>query len=278
MPVRAEGLDRRLPTLGTGEYEWQGFLERDEHPHGRPGDSGRLLNWNNQSAPGFMHGDGTSYGSVHRVEMFDQWPERVDLAGVVGVMNRSATEYPDSLIWPSVSSVLAEGEAPSELAGRVAEYLDGWVADDAPAVDADDDGTYDQGGPAIIDAAFEPLVVTVLEPVLGDQAGTVYEERDLQGDSGSSIVDKDLRTLLGDDVDGPFHRRYCGGGSLEQCAEDLWRVVDTVATELATEYGSDDPRTWLMEGLRTSFRPGLIEDTMRATNRPTFQQLIELVP
>ncbi len=278
LPIRAEGLDRRLPTLGTGEYEWQGFLDRDEHPHGRPGDSGRLLNWNNQSAPGFMHGDGTSYGSVHRVEMFDQWPERVDLAGVVGVMNRSATEYPDSLIWPSVSSVLAEGEAPSELAGRVAEYLDTWVADDAPAVDADDDGDYDQGGPAIIDAAFEPLVVAVLEPVLGDRATSVYEERDLAGDSGSSIVDKDLRTLLGDDVDGPFHRRYCGGGALEQCAEDLWAVVDTVAAELAAEYGSEDPRTWRMEGLRTSFRPGLIEDTMRTTNRPTFQQLIELVP
>jgi hypothetical protein len=278
LPVRAEGLDRRLPTLGTGEYEWQGFLERDEHPHGRPGDTGRLLNWNNQSAPGFMHGDGTSYGSVHRVEMFDQWPERVDLAGVVGVMNRSATEYPDSLIWPSVSSVLAEGEAPSELAGRVAEYLDAWVAEDAPAVDEDDDGDYDQGGPAIIDAAFEPLVVTVLEPVLGDQASTVYEERDLDGDSGSSIVDKDLRTLLGDDVEGPFNLQYCGGGELEQCAEDLWAVIDTVSAELAEQYESQDPATWLMEGRRTGFRPGLIEDTMRATNRPTFQQLIEFVP
>ncbi|MFN7148265.1 MAG: penicillin acylase family protein [Microthrixaceae bacterium] len=278
LPIRAEGLDRRLPTLGTGEYEWQGFLERDEHPHGRPADTGRLVNWNNQSAPGFMHGDGTSYGSVHRVEMFDQWPERVDLAGVVGVMNRSATEDPNSLIWPSVSSVLAAGEPPSELAGQVAEYLDTWVAEDAPAVDEDDDGFYDQGGPAVIDAAFEPLVLAVLEPVLGDQASSVYEERDLDGDSGSSIVDKDLRTLLGEDVDGPFNRRYCGDGSLEQCAQDLWAVVDTVATELAAQYESEDPGTWLMEGRRTTFRPGLIEDTMRATNRPTFQQLIELVP
>ena len=33
LPVRAEGLDRRLPTLGTGEYEWQGFLEQDDKPH-----------------------------------------------------------------------------------------------------------------------------------------------------------------------------------------------------------------------------------------------------
>ena len=33
-PAQAgQGLDRRLPTLGTGAYDWQGFLSRDEHPH-----------------------------------------------------------------------------------------------------------------------------------------------------------------------------------------------------------------------------------------------------
>jgi len=210
--------------------------------------------------------------------MFDQWPERVDLAGVVGVMNRSATELPNSLVWPSVSRVLAEGEAPSPLAAQVVEYLDSWVAEDAPAVDADDDGSYDQGGPAIIGAAFEPLVLAVLDPVLGEQSAEVYEERGLGGDTGSSIVDKDLRTLLGDDVEGPFNLQYCGGGSLEQCQQDLWAVVDATATALAAQYGTEDPAAWLMEGRRTTFQPGLIPETMRTTNRPTFQQLIELVP
>ena len=28
LPVARPGLDRRLPTLGTGEYEWRGFLQR----------------------------------------------------------------------------------------------------------------------------------------------------------------------------------------------------------------------------------------------------------
>src|SRR5262249_51707130 len=32
LPRRANGLDRRLPTLGTGAYEWQGFLSRQRHP------------------------------------------------------------------------------------------------------------------------------------------------------------------------------------------------------------------------------------------------------
>ena len=119
LPVRAPGLDRRLPTWGTGDYEWQGFLDLAAHPHAAEGPSGRLLNWNNQSAPGFMHGDDEPYGSVHRVEMFDQFPEKVDLAGVVSVMNRSATEDVRSPVWPVVSEVLHGGDAPSPLAAKV---------------------------------------------------------------------------------------------------------------------------------------------------------------
>jgi acyl-homoserine lactone acylase PvdQ len=66
LPRRARGLDRRLPTLGTGEYEWRGFLSQWEHPHDVCGPGGLLLNWNNRSAPGFMHGDNEPYGSAHR--------------------------------------------------------------------------------------------------------------------------------------------------------------------------------------------------------------------
>src|SRR5262249_51867207 len=74
LPGRARGLDRRLPTLGTGQYEWRSFLSKNKHPHDVTGPGGLLLNWNNRSAPGFMHGDDEPYGSVQRVENFDKWP------------------------------------------------------------------------------------------------------------------------------------------------------------------------------------------------------------
>jgi acyl-homoserine lactone acylase PvdQ len=91
LPRRPKGLDRRLPTIGTGQYEWNGFLNSGKHPHGTTGPGGLLLNWNNRSAPGFMHGDDEPYGSFQRVEMFNQFPPAVQITDDVGIMNRAAT-------------------------------------------------------------------------------------------------------------------------------------------------------------------------------------------
>lgn len=274
LPVRAEGLDRRLPTWGTGEYEWQGFLDPDQHPHaaGHPDD--RLVNWNNQSAPGFMHSDTTLYGSVHRVENFDQWPDPVTLADVVSIMNRAATEDVRASLWPVVSEVLQGGDAPSELASEAVDILDGWVADDAPLLDADEDGSYDEAGALLLDELWPAIERATLDPVFGDllDAGI-----GLRGIDGESVVDKDLRTLLGQDVEGPFQLAYCGEGDLDACRAALWTAVDQRLGELAAERGPD-PTTWLDEAQRSTFVPGLIPDDFRATNRPTYQQLLELAP
>jgi acyl-homoserine lactone acylase PvdQ len=269
LPIRPAGLDRRLPTLGTGEYEWEGFLDLDERPHAVGHPSGRLVNWNNQSAPGFMHGDGTQFGSVHRVENFDQWPDEAALADVVSIMNRAATEDVRSTVWPVISEVLAGGDAPTELAAQAVTLLDDWVADDAPRLDADDDGFADSPGPLLLDTVFDPIVDAVAEPVLGPLEGV-----GIRGIDGASFVDKDLRTVLGQPVEGEFQVAYCGAGDLDVCRESLWAAVDASLAVVAAERG-DDLTTWLPDGQRLTFAPGLIPDDFRATNRPTYQQVIE---
>ena len=275
LPRRAPGLDRRLPTLGTGGYEWRGFLTGEEHPHDVGGPDGLLLNWNNRSAPGFMHGDDEGYGSVHRVELFDRFPGRVELVDDAGIMNRAATEDVRSPVWPVVSAVLHTGAAPSALDAQVVALLDDWVRRDAPRLDADLDGRYDEAGPTILDALWRPLAEAVMRPVYGSQLGDLNAVRNLGGLDGESFVDKDLRTLLGRRVKGPFHLRYCGAGSLEACTASLWAVVDAVATSLAAAQGGD-PTAWRSTASRTHFVPGLIPNSIRTTNRPTFQQVLEL--
>ena len=64
---------------------------------------------------------------------------------------------------------------------------------------------------------------------------------------------------------------------LEDCRSSLWQVLDEVAQQLAAERGGD-PSTWLKEGRRTPFVPGVIDDTFRFTNRSTFQQVLEFAP
>jgi acyl-homoserine lactone acylase PvdQ len=275
LPQRARGLDRRLPTLGTGAFDWQGFLSRNEHPHDVSGPGGLLLNWNNKSAPGFMHGDDEAFGSVHRVELFDKFPRKVKLTDDVGVMNRAATEDVRSPVWPVVSRVLHTGPAPSARDQKVVDLLDDWVRRDAPRLDADNNGFYDDASPAIMDELWRPIANAVMGKVLGSLLPAVDSVRGLGGLAGESYVDKDLRTLLGDHVDGPFNLRYCGAGSLKECRDALWFTLHAQADQLATEFGNPDPATWLGAASRTGFQPGLIPNTMRTTNRPTFQQVLE---
>ena len=196
------------------------------------------------------------------------------MADVVGVMNRAATEDTLAPVWPVISEVLRTGEPPSELAGQVVDLLDAWAADDAPRLDADDDGDHDRAGPLLLDEVWSPIVDATLGPVFGADARA---ELDFRGIGFGSLIDKDLRTLLGRDVEGPFNLRYCGAGDLDACRDSLWAAVDETAAALAVQLG-DDPTQWLSEGQRLGFAPFLIPETFRATNRPTFQQVIEFAP
>jgi acyl-homoserine lactone acylase PvdQ len=276
LPVRPPGLDRRMVTIGDGNWEWEGYLSRDQHPHGVTGPNGLLLNWNNQSAPGFMHGDDEPYGSVQRVEMFDQWPRKARIRNVVGIMNRAATEDVRSPVWPVVSQVLNTGPAPSPLDQQVVDLLDAWVADDAPRVDADGNGDFDSAGPTIMDDLWRPIADAVMQPVLGDLLDDVNAVRGLGGASGESYVDKDLRTLLGQPVQQPFLNSYCGNGSLPECRASLWQAVADTVDDLETEFGNSDPASWLKDVDTTGFVPGLLPNRFPTTNRPTFQQVLEL--
>jgi penicillin amidase len=277
LPRRPRGLDRRLPTRGGGRYEWRGFLREREHPHAVGGPGGLLLNWNNRAAPGFMHGDNEPYGSVHRVELFDRFPPRPRLTDVVGIMNRAATEDIRSPVWPVVSAVLRTGPAPSARDQRVVDLLDDWVRRDAPTLDADGDGLYDEAGPTLMDTVWRPIAEAVMRPVFaGDLLEDLNRVRSLESSSGHSYVDKDLRTLLGRQVSGRFNLRYCGGGSLDACRSALWAAVAQAADRLALWFGNPDPATWRGTARRQRFAPGLISETMRWTNRPVYQQVLEL--
>jgi len=275
LPRRARGLDRRLPTLGTGAWEWKGYLSGGAHPHALAGPGGLLLNWNNRSAPGFMHGDDEPFGSVHRVELFNAWPARPQLTDNVGIMNRAATGDLRQPVWPVVRRVLQHGTAPSPLAQQVVDVVDEWMSRTAPRIDKNNDTFYDDAGPVIMDAIWRPIADAVMTPVFGPLLGDLNNVRSLDGLEGESYVDKDLRRLLGDPVVGPFNVAYCGAGLMAPCAASLWQAIDQTAATLASQQGTSDPTLWRKKAARTRFVPNLVPFSFPFTNRPTFQQVIE---
>ena len=69
MPIRPASQDVRLPALGDGSMEWQGFKPFSELPQVYNPSQGYIVNWNNQSGPGVL-GDGSNYSLVDRVNEF----------------------------------------------------------------------------------------------------------------------------------------------------------------------------------------------------------------
>jgi hypothetical protein len=188
-------------------------------------------------------------------------------------------------VWPIIRTVLQTGPAPSARAETAANLVDSWRTSGSSRLDRELDGRVDDPGAAVMDAAWPRLADAVLGPVLGplvERLAALHGRSDDAGPGGSAYrsgwygyVDKDLRTLLGREVRVRYHRSYCGAGVLQACREALWSALDAAAAELEQKQGPA-PSAWRADATteRIRFTSGVLPDTMRWTNRPTFQQLM----
>ncbi|HEY8583743.1 MAG TPA: penicillin acylase family protein [Capillimicrobium sp.] len=291
LPLRHPKVDPRLPTKGTGQFEWQGFLDADDHPHQANPKSGVLNNWNNKPAPGFGSADDQwSYGSTQRVELLNAGiakRDKHDLASVTGAMNAAATQdlRAAGTLLPAIQGVLATGPAPSARSQQMLDLLVAWRASGSSRLDRDLDGLMDAGAaPVIMDEVYPRVADAVLRPVLGPQleqlssiAGSTNSPR--SGFTGGRInyVDKDLRSLLGQKFKSPFATRFCGNGDINACRDALWQAFEEAGAAIEAAQGTADPAAWTSNANaeRISFAPGLLQTTIRYTNRPSgIQQVI----
>ncbi len=280
----------KLPTIGTGAYEWQGFLPASKHPQAVNPSGSAIINWNNKPAVGWTAADDEwAYGSVHRSELLQHAVARVEkhsLGSLVAAMNRAATQdLRDAVDLPAIQAVLQTGPAPSPREQQMLDLLDQWRTEGSSRLDRDLDGRIDAPGAAIMDAAWPRIADAVMGPVLGPQLADLASliSRDNRANSqGSSYgsgwygyVDKDLRTLLGQPVRGAFKTRFCGAGQLTACRNSLWQALKDAGDALAAAQGTNDPAQWRSDATteRIRFLPSF-PITMRWTNRPTFQQAI----
>jgi acyl-homoserine lactone acylase PvdQ len=296
MPVRAPGTDPRLPTLGTGAYDWKGVLPASRHPKAVDPSGGTIVNWNNRPARGWGTADNEwdTWGSIDRVQLLQIAKKRNRINDVVGVMNRAATQDARAaLLWPTIAKLLSTG-APNPRAEQAAALVTAWSQKGSSRIDLDLDGKIDDPGAAVLDAAWPGIAKAVMRPVLGDdlvEQLAAFDRIDRnapetnQGASSNygrgwyTYVHKDLRTLMGEPVKGPYSTHYCGGGDIGACRTAVWGAVSAAADQLAAAQG-DDPSAWRADANaeRIVFQPGLLgpSNTIRWTNRPSaFQQVME---
>jgi acyl-homoserine lactone acylase PvdQ len=284
LPVLAPGTDPSLPTLGTGEYDWKGFLSLEQHPHEVAPASDIFTNWNNKPAPEWgAASDNYSYGPVHRVQLYTGFTTGMTEASDVSIMNKAALQdLPAVKDWPVISKVLAGGPAPSKLAEEVVNEISAWVAEGASRLGTNLPKAH---AAAAMDAVWTPIGEAVLGPVLGEllpEFESMVPSDNPPSPQGSAYgggwygyVYKDLRSVLGEPVSGPYSRPYCGNGNLEACRNSLWAAIQSASEQMALKQGPE-PAKWKAARVRISFPPGLLPNyTMRWTNRSTFQQVIE---
>jgi acyl-homoserine lactone acylase PvdQ len=299
LPVRDPEVDFDLPRWGDAAYDWHGWLPQDRHPQQVDPPSGYLVSWNNKTAPGFSAADDVyGYGPVYRslalsdrVERATAGDRTVAPADVAGIVADAATvDSRARYTLPWLLRVI--GDDPRTSAARA--LLRAWLADGAHRVDRDRDGSYShEQAIALFDTWWQDgdqgVAYDVLAGRLGDRLvrrlpeGLDDHPRLGLGSSWNNVgwygyVSKDLRSVLGRDVAGPYSTGYCGGGDLSTCRRELRASLLDAAARVTAEQGVSSV---------TELHYDKDEDDIRSVsagtvgvrpidwqNRPTFQQVV----
>jgi hypothetical protein len=142
--------------------------------------------------------------------------------------------------------------------------------------------------PLWVEGQFEPFLGEELHSIFIGHGHDIHDAPRAQGSAFQGEVygfaDKDLRSLLGARVRGPYSRVYCGKGKLRACRKMLRRTLaQAAAASFEDVYGTEG--CTLNNG--TSASPQMCGDAVNAVditaatvdefhwiNRPTFQQAI----
>ncbi len=294
LPIRNPKVDPGLPTLGTGKYEWTGFLDKAGHPQGIDPADGTITNWNQTTAKGFSAADSEfgHNGSVARVDLLDKNLDRLatkkgkwTLASVTAAMNAAATQDIRAIdTVPLLKKLLKGSSAPSAQAQQMLDLMVAWKANGGSRLDRDLDGKIDDPGAAVMDGSWTKIADAFMSPKLGtqlDELNSLFSRFNLppsgQYDGWYQYFDRDIRALLGMKIKSPFANAYCGNGKLKACQSAIWAAIAAAGTELAAAQGTPDASLWRSDAVREriEFVPGLLPTTLRYTNRPSgIQQVI----
>ena len=292
-PIRAAGVDYDMPSWGTGQWEWQGYVPTEDHPQELNPPKGYASSWNNKPARDWRASDGNySYGMTYRVDMLDKGLTEALVGGPLGpgdmvevMANAGYTDLRGQEILPLALEMIGT-EAGLE---TVLQVLADWVAAGTQRRDRDHDGNYDNASAvAIMDAWFEHMIDATVGPQLAPFYGDIPLGFDNEpSEIGSAyqsgyygILKKTFLMALGTPVSEPYEILKCADGTEAGCRAALVDSLEEAVADLTAQFSSSDPTDWIVDPSdeQIEFRPfGLATvDPMPWVNRPTFQQVVQV--
>ncbi|MEU6008486.1 penicillin acylase family protein [Streptomyces sp. NPDC047453] len=313
-PVRANGVDAEFPVWAQSAYEWRnwnpGVNTADYTPpsaHPASVDQDYYVSWNNKQALDYAAASWGN-GSVHRGDLLEDRVRKLVAAGgvtraslVKAMTDAAVADLRAEDVLPNLLKVINSSPVTDSAAAAAVGRLQTWLSAGARRTETSPGSrTYaDAEAIRILDAWWPLLVKAEFEPGLGSDLYSAFtanlsvDESPSagHGPTGShagsafqygwwSYVDKDIRAVLGEPVQGPLGRTFCGGGSLSTCRDTLIGTLKQAAGAKAAQvYPGDDQCSagdqWCADSIVQRALGGIKHGKISWQNRPTFQQVVE---
>jgi acyl-homoserine lactone acylase PvdQ len=283
-------------------------------------DQDYYVSWNNKQALNYTSasfGDGSIYRSNlldTRVKSLVQSGKKLTRADIVKAMEDAAvTDLRGEDVLPTLLKVINSQPITDPTQAAAVIQLTAWQqagskrVETTPGsqtyVNASAIQTMDAWWPLLVQAEFQPAMGTNLfnamvgaiqinESPSGGQTGPSTGPADVNQSithKGSSFqfgwwsyVDKDLRTVLDQPVQGSLTMPFCGAGSLSQCRQALLTSLTQAAAEPATTVYPGDAdcaagNQWCADSIIQRPFGGITDGKITWQNRPTYQQVVQFV-
>ncbi|MFQ3587134.1 MAG: penicillin acylase family protein [Fimbriimonadaceae bacterium] len=251
VPIRAAGIDPRLPTPGDPEFDWRGMVPYALMPKADNPKSGVFANWNNKPVAWWPNLDTPAWGRIFRVNTLNRALEKAlltpfDLEMAAWTIARTDSSWP-AFARPLRSALDGRFADPTEEdAARYLTAFDGMMVDGSQGAEI-----YANTMSALRRELFAQHVGPILDP---NTFRTVIQE-----------------TVVFEALSGNTKFDYLAGRSRDEVVR---AAFSKAVSDLKSSRGGD-PATW-------GYRPGGIripdEAPIPYSDRGTFIQIVELRP
>ena len=254
-PQRADGVDWRLPTSGTGEKEWKGVLAPEQIPQWINPKQGFICNWNNKPVGYWNNGEAPVWGAIFRVHRITEllaarpklnFEQIRDITIDIGLNDPNA-----NYLKPHLLKAISSAGTTNEQWKQAYELLNAW---DNHAVEG-----------SVAKTIFDEWLQALREAIFAD------ELRDIDKDLFNNITQPSLilHVLEGKKASVPVRYDFLNGKSVMQVQLE---ALQTALQNLAAKRG---PALALWGHIQPTinFRP---LPPIPSSSRGTYIQVVEL--